>query len=154
MYDLRLPGTYLLIFFLHRACALKVGRLGHFNLVSGFYVYVGSALGSGGLRARLRHHLKPAKRPHWHVDYFSLLTPPKAICAAHGNHRREHDWAMRLGQLPNATQPIPGFGASDCRCVSHLYYFSTIPSLDKFHQQITECFPEDNAVKTIPIPSI
>jgi Uri superfamily endonuclease len=154
MYDLRLPGTYLLIFFLHRACVLKVGRLGHFNLVSGFYVYVGSALGSGGLRARLRHHLKSAKRPHWHIDYFSLLTPPKAIWVAQGKHRREHDWAMLLGQLPNATQPIPKFGASDCPCVSHLYYYSSMPSLDRLDQLIKGRFPEDNAIRTIAIASI
>ncbi len=154
MYNLRLPGTYLLFFLLHQSCALKVGRLGYFNLCAGFYGYVGSALGPGGLQARLRHHLKPAKRPHWHVDYLALSVPVKTIWVANGKHRREHDWARALGELSGASQPIPKFGASDCRCSSHLYYYALMPSLDSLRKQLKTRFPTDNPVSAVTVSRV
>ncbi len=36
----------------------EMGRLGRFDIIPGYYAYVGSAFGSGGLPARLGHHLK------------------------------------------------------------------------------------------------
>ena len=37
-------------------------------LAPGCYVYAGSARGPGGIRARVRRHLRPDKTPHWHID--------------------------------------------------------------------------------------
>jgi Uri superfamily endonuclease len=150
--ELCFPGTYLLLFLLHQSCALTVGCLGRFNLSAGFYGYVGSALGPSGLRVRLRHHLKAVKRPHWHVDYLALSAPVTEIWMAQGNRRREHDWAMVLGQIPGAIQPIPRFGASDCRCSSHLFYYSSMPSLDILRKRLKARFPEDNLIRAISFP--
>jgi len=51
-----------------KAVAIRVGKLGVLPLQPGFYVYVGSAHGPSGLRARLAHHLGPGSRRHWHID--------------------------------------------------------------------------------------
>ena len=62
------PGSYLLILHVAHPAAIVVGRFGKVAVASGWYLYTGSALGPGGLRGRLRHHLQPAPRPHWHID--------------------------------------------------------------------------------------
>ena len=41
----------------------------HFEIRKGYYVYVGSAMGSGGVAARLKHHSKISKKLHWHLEY-------------------------------------------------------------------------------------
>jgi Uri superfamily endonuclease len=55
---------------------LSVGRLGEFDLVPGFYAYVGSAFGLGGLRARIGHHPESTAEPHWHIDYLLKVETP------------------------------------------------------------------------------
>ena len=61
-------GTYVLVLRLSSSLTLPVGRLGECYLTKGYYIYVGSAFGSGGLAARLRHHLKVSLTPHWHIE--------------------------------------------------------------------------------------
>jgi len=46
-------GTYVLVMEVGQMRRLAIGRLGNFELVPGFYLYVGSACGAGGLAARL-----------------------------------------------------------------------------------------------------
>lgn len=58
------PGTYGHVLSSSMPGLIRVGRLGGLQLQPGFYVYIGSAHGPGGLRARLAHHLGPTSRPH------------------------------------------------------------------------------------------
>lgn len=106
-----------------------MGRLGEFLLAEGCYVYVGSALGPGGLRARLRRHLSPAKHPYWHIDYLTRYCRPQAVRYVAGPQRLECTWVQLLHQA-GATWPIPGFGSSDCRrgCGAHLLQIPATPS--------------------------
>ena len=129
------PGTYVLILHLAQARTLQVGRLGSFHFPAGFYAYPGSAYGPGGLRARLGRHLADVKRLHWHIDYLRQAGPVTALWLA--EHRRvECAWAHALGSLPGASQPVPGFGASDCACPSHLFHFPEPPSLADFRPRV------------------
>jgi Uri superfamily endonuclease len=43
---------------------LGIGSLGEFDIIPGFYAYVGSAFGSGGLRSRIGHHLESTVERH------------------------------------------------------------------------------------------
>ena len=52
------PGTYALILSCSTDFGIQIGRLGTMRLQPGYYVYLGSALGPGGLRARIAHHQK------------------------------------------------------------------------------------------------
>jgi hypothetical protein len=63
------PGTYALILALQSSTELQVGCLGRIRFHAPFYLYFGSAFGPGGLQARIEHHLQPARRAHWHIDY-------------------------------------------------------------------------------------
>jgi Uri superfamily endonuclease len=100
----------------------------------GFYVYIGSAFGPGGVRARVAHHCRASDRPHWHIDYLKGVLQLKEICWTHDPVRREHQWAAAVQHQQGASIPLQGFGASDCDCVSHLFFFTVLPSFAKIAQ--------------------
>ena len=128
-------GAYALVFELETPLEAQVGRLGPILLPAGYAVYVGSALGPGGLRARIERHFRSEKRMHWHIDAITTLIRPRAwYCDASGRHL-ECQWAQALAGLPGASIPLPGFGSSDCRsgCPAHFIHFppSAPPDLTK-----------------------
>lgn len=125
-------GTYILILRLRAHSRLTIGRLGSFDFPGGWYAYVGSAFGSGGLRGRLKHHLAPVTKPHWHIDYLRAAAPVREVWWNTGDIRLEHMWAQLLHPLPGADILVPRFGASDCNCPSHLVFFSAKPSFPIF----------------------
>ncbi len=130
------PGTYALVLLPRRTETIRIGRLGELQLQAGFYVYVGSALGPGGVRARLHHHLHPSERPHWHIDYLKAHVEVEELWYCHARHTWEHQWARNLGTQPRASIPLAGFGSSDCNCESHLYYFPSCPSRTAFARSV------------------
>ncbi|GIK58736.1 MAG: GIY-YIG nuclease family protein [Chloroflexi bacterium] len=118
-------GSYALLLRLNQAVQLQIGRLGRWPFAAGYYLYLGSALGSGGLAARLRRHLSPTERPFWHIDYLRRQAVVTAVWIQEGPVRLECAWATRAAQWPGAAIPVPRFGASDCRCAAHLVYRSS-----------------------------
>jgi Uri superfamily endonuclease len=92
------PGAYVLMLELRRPVRLAIATLPATTLPPGRYAYAGSARGPGGIRARVRRHLRKDKKPHWHIDRLADLL-----------------------RVPGASVPVPGFGSSDCRrCAAHL----------------------------------
>lgn len=123
-------GVYLLVLRLPHARSVDVGALGRLQFPAGWYVYVGSAHGPGGLDARLRRHLSPRKALRWHVDYLRAACEFVEAWAAPLPREWECEWARRLAGCPEAAIPARGFGASDCRCPSHLARFPARPDAD------------------------
>jgi Uri superfamily endonuclease len=123
-----LPGTYALVLESTDEQWVEVGKLGRLQVRPGFYVYVGSAFGPGGLKARTAHHARISVRPHWHIDYLRPICHLKEIWYSYESKRYEHRWAGALSRFERATIPLAGFGASDCSCPSHLFRFSRKPS--------------------------
>lgn len=121
------PGTYILLLRLGTAATLAVGRRGTFGFPAGAYAYVGSAFGPGGLRGRLKHHLSPVARPHWHIDYLRAVAPVRAVYYHASATRHEHTWAAALLAAPGTTVPAPRFGASNCTCPAHLVRLAAPP---------------------------
>lgn len=122
-----LPGSYLLWFYLPRGTEITIGRLGSHHFRRGWYFYCGSAFGSGGLRARLSHHLQHSEKLHWHIDYLKKWVRIRSVWLCCGINC-EHDWSQLLLTLPGAELPLKGFGSSDCSCLSHLVYWSKKPT--------------------------
>jgi Uri superfamily endonuclease len=112
------PGTYVLLVRVDQPLTLAVGRLGTVTFSGGYYAYVGSAHGPGGLRARLRRHLRAAKPLHWHIDYLTAAAPVTAIWLRESPERLECVWAREL--IARGSVPVPRFGSSDCSCPAHL----------------------------------
>jgi Uri superfamily endonuclease len=126
------PGSYALCFSIAHPTSLAVGRLGrsgdahagskNFEFPAGYYIYLGSAFGPGGLRARLNHHLRPHPKPHWHLDFLQPVMSVQSILWNLEPTPLECCWSQMLAKHPGASIPVPGFGASDCHngCRSHL----------------------------------
>ncbi|MCB2102428.1 MAG: GIY-YIG nuclease family protein [Rhodobacterales bacterium] len=113
------PGAYALAIALYAPMRLVRPRGAAWDLEPGWYVYAGSARGPGGIRARVRRHLKAAKTPRWHVDRLTNAGGVALVLALPGG--TECAVAEALLSRAGATQPAPGFGSSDCAaCRSHL----------------------------------
>ncbi|UCH27398.1 MAG: GIY-YIG nuclease family protein [Trueperaceae bacterium] len=144
------PGTYTLLLRCALSRELQIGRLGQLTFRSGFYLYVGSAFGPGGIEARVGHHLKPVRRPHWHIDYLRPIVALDEIWYSYDRQRREHQWADALVSLGTVI-PHLGFGASDCRCSSHLFFSPTRPSYTEFCQHIQTIWPDHAPIQLEPV---
>ncbi len=44
-----------------KAIRIQIGKLGQFKFKKGYYAYVGSAFGPGGLNSRIKHHIESKK---------------------------------------------------------------------------------------------
>ena len=125
------PGVYALLMHLDAECEFVFDRKGTQGLFSGgWYVYVGGARGSGGLKSRTdRHKRRPAsgKRIHWNVDFFRERA---TICEMWFSYtrsaRKEHEWAKSIARMRGASVPVAGFGANDCKqgCDAHFIHFA------------------------------
>ena len=140
------PGTYVLFLVLKMDANLTIGRLGSFHLSKGYYAYVGSALGPGGLFSRILHHLSFTASPHWHIDYLHAAATPLAVWYSESDRRLEHIWASVLLSSRRASIPVPGFGSSDCKCSSHLFYYRQIPTLRWFKQAVGKREPNHTRI--------
>ncbi len=116
------PGTYVLVLTLGRSSRIKVGALGRRSFAAGVYLYVGSARGPGGLRARIAHHRRDPRSLHWHIDYLRRHARVTGVLLATGSKKRECDWARRLHGNDDLASAVAGFGASDCDCGTHLFF--------------------------------
>lgn len=136
-------GTYVLILRVLADCTVLVGKLGRRRFQAGYYAYVGSAL--GGLRQRLSRHLRADKCLHWHIDYLLGQAEIEEIWIHRGDQRLECEWAQLLHRMTDLRPAMPRFGASDCRCPTHLYYAAQRPACDRFRmlqpERHVECLP-------------
>jgi Uri superfamily endonuclease len=124
-------GTYALLLQSHSKAKAQIGRLGQIQLEPGYYIYVGSAFGPGGVRARVSRHFRRKKPSHWHIDYLGEFLTPYCAWYSHDKERLEHRWADVLSDMTGMST-IKGFGCSDCKCLSHLFHSSTEPELALF----------------------
>jgi Uri superfamily endonuclease len=102
--------------------SLQIGRWGLLELRPGYYLYIGSACGPGGVRARVSRHCRVSKPRHWHIDYLRDALDVVCVWLHYSDVRYEHHWAGILAGMRGAT-PVKGFGCSDCHCESHLFHF-------------------------------
>lgn len=127
-------GTYALVRQASEAKDLQVGSKGRLSVEPGWYIYVGSAFGPGGVRARVKRHVQ-SKTHHWHIDYLRSATTLRTVWYTHDPERRECDWAQALAEDPEVTVPMRGFGASDCLCTAHLFRVESAPDLEAFRER-------------------
>jgi len=139
--DLAVPGTYCLILKLEEATRIRIGGMGRIAFPRGWYAYVGSAFGPGGLKARLGQHSRPASRLHWHIDYFRYLAELEGAFFTLSQTPCEHLWATSAMAVSGATIPAKEFGASDCRCRAHLIHFKYRSSIGSLQQVLNDSIP-------------
>ncbi|MGO8676801.1 MAG: GIY-YIG nuclease family protein [Limisphaerales bacterium] len=133
-------GTYILIAQVPRMKRLEIGSLGRFDIVPGFYAYVGSGFGSGGLRGRIGHHLESTAEAHWHIDYLLQVAIPVEVWFSTAKVKLEQHWAELLDKAPGFCVRIPRFGSSDYHRsrASHLFYSKRRPSFRWFRERMVQ----------------
>jgi len=114
------PGTYVLVLRLSRATTLRVGRLGEFDFPCGLYLYVDSAQGTGGLRARLTRHWRAHKPLHWHVDYLREVAVPVGVLIFSAFMSRIRDELSQAARID---------GANDFTILSRVVLPLSLPAL-------------------------
>ena len=122
-----IKGIYILNMNLSKVTVINVGRLGAIKFPRGYYLYIGSAM--SGFAGRINRHLKRKKTRRWHIDY--LLEAVEILWVdlyETDSHEDECRLSAAIGELPGAKIVARGFGASDCKCRTHLYWFETLPS--------------------------
>lgn len=134
----RLPSTggdYALWLRVSNPVLIDAGRLEGVEMSSGWALYFGSARGPGGLKARLSRHIKPStqKRAHWHIDYLTAAIPIQELWWLSHKKRSECRWAMIAAEIGH---PVDSFGASDCRCGSHLVQFGTLSLVQRTWERL------------------
>jgi Uri superfamily endonuclease len=147
-------GSYILLIGLSEKQTITIGSLKTVNFSGGYYAYVGSAM--GGIKSRLSHHLKGSKKPHWHIDYFLEKASINGVIICQSQNKVECAIAQALSRQFDC---VPGFGSSDCRCKSHLFFTpneeqfkSTIMAIIKSLGMQPRLIPFDDAVLLSAIP--
>lgn len=120
------PGSYALVLRNRAPLEVVVGKLGPVAIERGYLLYVGSARGPGGLRARVGRHARGRQIRHWHIDYLRPYVELEEVWLTMSSTNREHTWASSLGRHLDIAHPR--FGASDCRCEAHLFFSARRPS--------------------------
>jgi len=113
-------GLYLLL--IETRGEITVGKLGRFRF-DGRYLYVGSARGPGGFK-RVERHLAIAsasgkRTRRWHIDYLLEAGKLLQVWLLPDTELTECELVQRL--IAKGARPVvPGFGASDSPCETHL----------------------------------
>lgn len=125
------PGTYVLVLRADSPQRIRIGRWGALSTRRGYYLYVGSAFGPGGVNARVQRHCRDTKACRWHIDYLREVTTPVEAWCGFGSRDLEHRWAQVLGGMSGVSS-MSGFGCSDCKCEAHLFASPGKPDFDRF----------------------
>ena len=121
-YTFNSNGTYLLYLKINKSIDVVIRRR-ELIIEEGFYIYVGSAFGAGGLASRIHRHLRRRKKNHWHIDKITIPQYSTMYgIAVFLEEEIECQIAQKLTDFENIS-PIEGFGNSDCKnkCLSHFF---------------------------------
>jgi len=119
------PGVYTLFLECDSPQRIRIGAIGERDFVPGWYLYVGSALGAGGLDRVCRHirfYQERYRKPKWHIDYLMEHLRLAGVVYGVTENRLECVLSRAVGG-----EGVAGFGCSDCECATHLYYRKEMP---------------------------
>jgi len=129
-----LRGGYALILRVGKEATIMIGRRA-FTIDPGVYIYSGSALGPGGVEARVERHLRRFERRdsrkggagkgggyRWHID--CLLPVAESFIAVCAESKRRTECLLTSVLKDKGMQVVKGFGSADCRsgCGGHLLF--------------------------------
>lgn len=134
--ELHDSGSYIMIMELQQAESIAVGSLGVLDFQPGFYLYIGTA--KKNLTQRVNRHLRKRKKYHWHIDYLREKAENCTALPIRSSELLEHRLAQAVGKI--ADWQVPGFGATDCRCATHLFAMRDNPIHSRSFIQLLQYF--------------
>jgi len=131
-------GNYTIVFRLEERTRQKLHRFNEVVFTPGYYLYCGSAHGSGGLKSRIVRHLTKSSKKFWHIDYLKDLLFPIEVWYQASLEKNECSFCKTFHDQMGGEIPIKGFGSSDCKnkCESHLVSFPTETNLDHLFNKL------------------
>jgi len=154
----RRGGTYAVVLFLPSDLEVVVGSLGLVRLSPGYFIYVGSAFGSGGLCSRLGRHCTPFTPLRWQIDYLKPHMQVVDLWFTYDAVKRERDWAMVTSRMPGAACPRKHLGAMDFMnehdsVESHFYHFRRRPKVATFRALARSMIQGQGPIRRVVRPS-
>lgn len=139
-------GCYSLILRIWKPSTVRIGALGYVRFNEGFYVYVGSALGSKAqnLKNRLKRHLSNSKKIKWHIDFLlsneNVSIERVIVCKI--VDRVECLVAKEIANIGLYNPQLRGFGSSDCKfgCFSHIIYFGASITIEEAIMKVLNAY--------------
>lgn len=138
-------GSYLLVMTLRKSVSISPGSLGPTSFKSGFYVYAGSAMRN--LESRINRHKRRRKKLRWHIDYLTPLASSIMAFPFRSARRLECALARQVAALSDKS--YRGFGCSDCRCDSHLFFFERTPLENRVFLDLVNRFRHREAFEIV-----
>lgn len=129
-------GVYIIEMLLKEEKEIEVGKLGTFEFLPGYYYYIGTA--QQNLNTRIERHLSDDKKLRWHIDYLLAEIEVLQVYSWPGNREVECYLSGKVNRFPAGINPVEGFGASDCDCTSHLFYFNYRPAFKHLIHSVIE----------------
>jgi len=119
----REPGVYIIIIRVGRDISITTRGGKRFTIPSGMYLYIGSAMGKGGIYRRVARHINKPSSLFWHIDYLLHQPSTEILGILYKTHEDREDYEARLAlAFKEIFTGIPGFGCSDKpKDYSHLY---------------------------------
>ena len=114
-------GAYILLLENPREKIIKIGKK-TLTFKKGHYIYCGSAMNN--LQKRVDRHFSSEKKLRWNIDYLSIKIQPIAAWGIISDDKIEC-WISK--ELSEIFEEFDEFGASDCKCKTHLYYSESTP---------------------------
>jgi sugar fermentation stimulation protein A len=116
-------GSYLVLLHLARTRRIRTGALGWISFPKGFYCYVGSA--PDDLSKRAAYHQRKRLKLVTPMDHLREQAVVTAVLPVRARENLACSIADALQAI--AAWSIPGFGATDCGCNSHLFGMAEDP---------------------------
>jgi Uri superfamily endonuclease len=135
-----MKGSYILFIFLPNETRIQIGSMGLLTFPKGYYLYVGSAMGSNSstsLENRVKRHISEShrKKLFWHIDYF-LASDISALVKIYLIPSLIRLECVLAGEILSVCDNyIRGFGSSDCFCSSHLLYFKDLQEIERIFRR-------------------
>lgn len=141
-------GSYTLIIKVKEGFSTQVGSNGEMRFQKGFYIYNGSAFGTGGFK-RVERHIKISHGSekysiHWHIDHLTSAEESEIVKVFKVPEKDLEDELTEEIDL----ETVPGFGATDSNLESHLLYSEELETgLERVRQgyrELAEGFNVEN----------
>ena len=101
---------------------IHVGALGELKIKKGYYIYIGRA--KKGLISRVKRHFSYEKRKRWHIDY---LIEHSCRIGAYIFPGADASLEEEIATFMTGIYPhILGFGSSDSKAKSHLFFTQSL----------------------------
>ena len=140
--QIEMKGIYTLVVDASVDLVIRTDKMS-FSLPKGLYLYAGSAMGPSNrsLELRIARHLRKRKKLFWHIDYLLKMrgVAVREVVYSQSRKKLECRLASQLETQLDGT-PIVGFGCSDCKCVSHLFFVTDETRLKNVLKNIAKAY--------------